>query len=265
MWVIIGRILHRAGPFVILVGCVVSWTAAVGASVPFWVSTNATVVRQRRVETVRPSPDRAEPVVVTVVGHDCRGRDFDRSGFAATVGRERGIITTLHGVVGCRSVSAQRGAATTSSLLVTMVDVARDVAFLTSVDDSVAVLGPTPRPVDRSTAKPVDDRAVVVDLGQAPVSDLASIVGGDDLTAIRERRSPDPRIRVHAPAAAGAPDTLGTPVIDAAGTIVGVRNGITRAARPLSWVLPLDELNWMPPVQNETEMDRLATLTTLLW
>jgi hypothetical protein len=263
MLVIIGRILHRAGPFVTLAGWVISWTAPVGAGVPW---TNATMLRQRRLETARPSSDRADLAVVTVVGHDCRGRDFERSGFAATVGRERGIITTLHAVVGCRSVSAQRGAATASNLVVTMVDVGRDVAFLTSADDSLtALLASTPAPVDRSGAKPADDRAMVVDLRKAPLLDLASIVWGDDLTALRERRSPDPRIRVRDAAAAGAPETLGAPAVDAAGAIVGVRNGITRAARPVSWVLPLDELDWMPPVQNETEMDRLATLTTLLW
>ena len=204
---------------------------------------------------------------MTVIGRDCRGRDFRRSGFAATVGREDGIITTLHAVVGCRTVSAEIGAATATNLLVTLVDVARDVAFLTSSDVPLSTLfEPAPRRVDRRTGAPAaEDHALVVDLRRVPVAALGSIVSADDLAVLRDRRSPDPRITIHAAAAAGAPEILGAPVFDAAGAIVGVRNGITRVTSPTSWVVPLDEIDWMPPVQNETAMDRLAALTTVLW
>jgi hypothetical protein len=220
----------------------------------------------RLAETAVELATGAEPDV-TVTGHDCRGRDFRRSGFAATVGNERGIITTLHAVVGCRSVSARIASATASNLLVTMVDVSRDVVFLTSGDVLAGPLpGSAPTPVNRPAGmRAAEDRSFVVDLRRAPVAELASIVSADDLATLRERRSPDPRITIYAATAAGAPEIFGAPVFDAAGAIVGMRNGITRATGPTSWVVPLDEIDWMPPVQNETAMDRLAALTTLLW
>ena len=228
------------------------------------IASTATV--PRRAETAVELATGAEPDV-TVIGHDCRGRDFRRSGFAATVGTERGIVTTLHAVVGCRSVSAQIGAATASNLLVTMVDVARDVAFLTSGDVLPApLLGSTPTPVNRPAGThATEDRSLVVDLRQAPAVELASLVSPDDFATLRERRSPDPRIPIYAATAAGAPEVFGAPVFDAAGAIVGVRNGVRPATGPIGWVVPLDEIEWMPPVQNETAMDRLAALTTLLW
>ena len=155
-----------------------------------------------------------------------------------------------------------------SNLLVAMVDVRRDVAFLLTDDaaNPLAAAATASTSASRFEGRGVPrNQALEIDLRRALTASIASVADVVDLPTLAERRSPDPALTIHAPAAGDAPEVLGSPALDTAGTVVGMRNGITRAARPLSWVVALDEIDWMPPIQNETEMDRLATLTTVLW
>ena len=70
--------------------------------------------------------------VFSIEAHDCRGRDLRQTGFRTLVDGVVGIVTTLHGVVGCGSVEAENGRDRLRGLGITRVDVSRDAAFLSS-------------------------------------------------------------------------------------------------------------------------------------
>ena len=184
-----------------------------------------------------------------VLGSGCRAREFVQSGFRTTIDREVGIVTTLHGVIGCRAVSAESEAEHVSGLYLSMVDVSRDVAFLTS--DALR----TDRSLRAAAGPSSIARAEAVAIG-----DLAT---SDQLTLLADRGSPRPEIVVFRPSTS-RPD-FGAPVLDAAGSIIGVENGLAGEAGVVGWVIAYQSIDWIPPVQDETQVDRLASLSTPLW
>ena len=192
-----------------------------------------------------------EDNVFNVLGNDCRGRDLLQSGFRTTVDGEVGIVTTLHGVVGCRAVAAENATERGRGLEIAMVDVSRDVAFLSS--DALR----TDRSLRVSASPPS-----VAGADAVPIRDLAT---ADQLAALTDRRSPRPEIVVFHRAGSSHHDNFGAPVLDGAGAIVGVENGVDGASGSLGWVVAYQGIEWTPPVQNEPEMDRLASLSSPLW
>ncbi len=189
--------------------------------------------------------------VFTVVGHDCLGRDLVRSGFRAIVDGEVGIVTTLHGVVGCRAVFAEDGGERVSGLEIASVDVSRDVAFLSRETPSTA------RFLRAGVGPP--------SIGGSRTVPIAALVPADELAVLGDRRSPRPEVAVFGPTRTSNPRDFGAPVLDAAGAVVGVENGVAGAFGPIGWVIPWQDIEWSPPVQNETEVDRLASQRSPLW
>lgn len=190
--------------------------------------------------------------VLRVTGHGCQGPDRIQSGFMAMVDGEAGVVTTLHGVVGCSSVVADGTGWRAEGLDIARVDVGRDVAFLTG--DTLRGARLERGPPGKGARPGLETVAV------------RSILPDDVRSAVADRRSPSLQTLVLAwPTAEGPPD-FGAPVVDAAGSIVGVENGVHAAVGLIAWIVPYRDIQWMPPVQNETEMDRLATLSTApLW
>ena len=192
-----------------------------------------------------------EDNVFRVLGTDCRGRDLVESGFRTTVDGEVGIVTTLHGIVGCAAVVADNGTERVGGLEIARVDVARDVAFLSSETlrtDRALPVSASPRPVAGAES--------------VPIMDLAT---ADQLAALTDRRSPKPEILVFHLARGPHQPNFGAPVLDGAGSIVGVENGVAGPSGSIGWVVAYEGIEWTPPVQNEPEMDRLASLRSPLW
>ena len=189
--------------------------------------------------------------VFRVVGRDCRSRDHAQAGFRTTVDGTVGIVTTLHGVVGCREVSAENSSEGVRGLEITRVDVPRDVAFLSS-----STLR-TDRALSHAALPPS-----MATVDALPIRDLVTV---DQLAALADRRSPKPEVFVRHLTGGVRPQSFGAPVLDPAGFVVGMENGVTGPSGAVAWVVAFQDLEWTPPVQNETEIDRLAGLTSPLW
>jgi hypothetical protein len=186
-----------------------------------------------------------------VVGNGCRAREFVQSGFRIIIAGQVGIVTSLHGVVGCRSVSAENRSERVAGLYLELVDVSRDVAFLSS--DTLRT-----------------DRSLRATAGQAPLAGtdavaIRELVTMEQVAALTDRRSPRPEVLVLRRSDGSRPPDFGAPMLDATGAIVGVENGLAGETGTVGWVVAYRSIEWIPPVQDETEVDRLASLSTPLW
>ncbi len=211
--------------------------------------------------------------VFSIEAHDCRGRDLRQTGFRTLVDGVVGIVTTLHGVVGCGSVEAENGRDRLRGLGITRVDVSRDAAFLSS--DSMQGEGMLRAASDSAPMTDVEAVGPGASVALEPRRRLtfrvghavrvAEIVSGDTAAALRERRSPDPGILVFSLAEAADRHDFGAPILNPAGLVVGVENGVLDGTGTAGWVVASRDIEWTPPVQNETQMDRLAALSAPLW
>lgn len=217
----------------------------------------------------------ARPFVYRLKIAGCAFTPTDRRQTGFRVQGVTGIVTALHGVADCTTVDAVTDEGEVfSELVITAVDVAHDVALLSSQElDGLTTDGfvVSPLATDELLAATVEIVGYPLGLDKQDsdrierVRDLEPldkiIPDAEEPPAFAERRSPQLDIPVFNLQAQLLPGHSGAPLLDQQGQVIGVGNGGLRGGTVnRSWAIPWRAIQWQPatiePMQKELE--RLA-------
>lgn len=188
----------------------------------------------------------------------------------------QGIVTALHGVVGCDHVTARRPETgeVHGGLRIALVDVARDVAVLqgpsltgsdglrphpTSIpaQAEVVVLG-HPAAIPTAWRMPLQ----VESLSLKP---LYAVLPAHLFSAVQQRKSPEAGVPVLRLNGNLQPGHSGAPILDSSGAVLGIGSGgLGDGTLGIGWAIPLAGIDWRPRQERETELDDLAAFEPTL-
>ena len=210
------------------------------------------------------------PQVFQIVADECsHGPRRVQTGFLAD--GHQGLITALHGVLGCNTLQARRAAdeRPISGLKIVEVDIERDVALLSSAGLQKSELlglptGPVPAPgaklwiVGHPQGFLVQHR---IDLTlESSTKYLEDLLPADRnlVQILLSRASPAIGIPVLSLTGDIQPGHSGAPILDQAGRVVGIGNGGLKGGTVgIGWGIPLVNLELVPREKRQT---RMATL-----
>lgn len=220
------------------------------------------------------------PHIYQIVARDCShsSQMIMQTGFL--VAEPVGIVTALHGVVHCQSITALPGDGVSGAKAVVLeidqVDIVRDLALLSPVPTETVVL-PTNglQTVSSSAAGALTNLCVIgyplgisaqltsqqINVRPHLHQRLADLIPSDQelLAALRDRNSPGPETQVLSLEAALTPGHSGAPIINRYNQVIGVANGglAKEGAVMISWAMPWQDIVWQPV---ETQWPALETL-----
>lgn len=228
--------------------------------------------------TVMAQQSIASPDVFKIEASDCLSGQAQavrvQTGFH--VQGDIGIITALHGVVGCQTISAHSaipGEDNIWNLQIAEADVDRDVAKLRSSIDSQENSVNTGFSISTDTSNNQYDGLYMIGhpygvyaqittqqitIGSTSSSQLQDLVPTKIIPSLAKRGSPNPKIEVISLEAHLVPGHSGAPVLNANGDLVGVGNG--GLGDELSWIIPWKEIKWQPATDVDNKLAELAKL-----
>jgi len=217
----------------------------------------------------------ANPAVWRLTSQGCTHAPTVRRQTAFRVAGVDGLVTALHGVVDCTTISAQRadGSLVLPDLTVAAVDLDHDLALLwtaalatwpqagitpTSLDHaatltaSLQIIG-YPRGLENQERTPVAGPLAIASLDEA-------IPDEEEPVAFVRRKSPLITINVLTLPALLLPGHAGAPILDEAGQLVAVAaGGLRTEAGDRSWGILWDEVSLQDAIQPEVQA-KLARL-----
>jgi len=189
----------------------------------------------------------------------CRYPPTERTLTGFRVKGQLGIVTALHGVVGCQLINAQPapgGPGPFNQLIVGKVDIDRDMALLWSkelaalpMDGLEAVAHPQPSdyqgvevigyPYGLIRQKPTIEVKIV------ETTTLGYLIPPDLIVVLNDRNSPAIDIQVLSVQAHLVPGHSGAPLLNQMGRVIGVGNGGLDLGRvEMSWAIPWYTIVW---------------------
>lgn len=200
-------------------------------------------------------------VVFQVHAFDCPGHASKRVQTGFIAGDPPGLVTTLHGVLGCKEIVADlRSKHKTFKLFEPQrVDIARDTVVYWSTDlekefragtfriprtVSPASVGPNlyvkgfpgPSPTELVRPLSIDDTRKTLD---------GFIPAGDALNKLRRRRSPSVTVPVVTVVGRMEAGDSGAPIIDSTGAVAAMGNGGLLQIRDVGWGFALETLQYV--------------------
>ncbi|NOK18724.1 trypsin-like peptidase domain-containing protein [Corallococcus carmarthensis] len=190
----------------------------------------------------------------------------------------RGIYTALHGVLGCKSLVAQgeAGAPTFADLDIEKVDVARDVALLSSpallalpavglnvAPASGASSGTSLRVRGYPLGVP-QQLSSELRLRNPPRTPLRYLVPSSVFLALNARESPSVETEVLSIEGHLTRGHSGAPILTADGeSVVGIANGgLESGAVEISWVIPFASVQLRPRTEAQARVERILATST---
>jgi hypothetical protein len=185
---------------------------------------------------------------------------FVQSGFRSVVQGQVGLVTALHGVVGCRRVvavqEAELGNSYIADLALAKFSVAHDVAFFVSprlAEQPGRPLQPAsdlrasglrvvgyPQEAARQLQHPLelfDDPRVTI---------FRQFEGSETVRRLEQRASPSVHVAVLMVRGALQSGYSGAPVFAASGSVVGIGNGgLAQGFAQINWVMPFAGIPWI--------------------
>lgn len=172
-----------------------------------------------------------------------------------------GIITALHGVVGCDHITAQHSDGTLgpfTNLRIIRVDVERDIALLGKEELDFKGRG------IRSSSQPLDSlsKAFVLghpslmsglhkmelEIGTPSIRPLKDLVPENIFGKLYRRGSPSVDVEVISVNDDLQPGHSGAPLLDVSGRVLGVANGgLAGGTLGIGWAIPFADIRWTPP------------------
>jgi hypothetical protein len=198
----------------------------------------------------------------------CKPGNRISSGYDAQVDGSPGIITALHGVVGCNQISAWNLTRQFFNLDVEKINLRKDLAFLTSSAVKAAA-----RPAIRVDSGFIGRQLQVVGYAQGlgsqwnqpltpqpdPTKLLRNILPPQVLLEFEKRQSPHPDETVLALTGALQHGYSGAPILTEDGTVVAVADGgLGGGAFEIGWAIPIQNVQWDPPQAHATQLAALA-------
>ena len=198
----------------------------------------------------------------------CKPGNRISSGYDAQVDGTPGIITALHGVVGCNQISAWNLTRQFFNLDVEKINLRKDLAFLTSGAVKAAA-----RPAIRVDSGFIGRQLQVVGYAQGlgsqwnqpltpqpdPTKLLRNILPPQVLLEFEKRKSPHPDETVLALTGALQHGYSGAPILTEDGTVVAVADGgLGGGAFEIGWAIPIQNVQWVRPQAHESQLAALA-------
>lgn len=170
------------------------------------------------------------------------------------VAGKKGIVTALHGVIGCETIIAKSGDnRVLRKLEIQQADFEHDVALL--ISEELADASANGLEVVNFAKEPNGDLHVIgyplTIRGQHRMSRIAwylfsplqDYIPEKNLTALSRRKSPDLLIDIISLEASLQPGHSGAPLLTANGQVFGVANGgLEGGAAPISWAIPWQDV-----------------------
>ena len=210
------------------------------------------------------------PHVYRITSIDC-GPDSSRyllSGAKISVNGTPGIVTALHGVVGCDSISARNSDhGTVNDLVITLIDVSHDVAFLTSsqLKDSDEYLFP-------ASTDDGDLRVIGYPMGilyqmshpqefhENKLVQLAKLIPpGEIADALADRSSPSLVSIIYSLRGVLIGGYSGAPILNSNNEVVAIAlGGLADGLPEINWATPTESLKWESLAMNRDVLDLLG-------
>lgn len=189
-----------------------------------------------------------------------------------------GIVTTLHGVIGCNDINARsyENKLIVNDLQITQVDVEHDVALLTSlqlsdtngldVTDEIPDRGSKARVVGHPQALPeLHGMSLEFDSVES-TKRLSELVPIDIRADLKSFGSPSLYIDVLSLTGDLQPGHSGAPVFDNQGFVVGVADGgLGEGKVGIGWAIPWNQIAFEPISANQGMLNDLGGSDLLFW
>lgn len=202
-----------------------------------------------------------------VVRIECPAQGRVLTGFKARVEGRVGIVTALHGVVGCPDLTAFNLNDVYSGLRIARVDLALDAAFLSSAalagegdalqtlpalhNEELRVVG-YPQGLQYQFSHRIEPQI-------PPLRRLFEMLPAAERNELESRGSPDIQETVLSLSGAIQNGYSGAPILTWDGNVVGIANGGLRGGTvDIGWAMPIWELNWEDARARESELTALA-------
>lgn len=198
---------------------------------------------------------------------ECPAQGRVLTGFKARVGDGVGIVTALHGVLGCSDLTAFNLRDSYAGLRLAKVDIALDAAFLssTALEREGEVLQTTGALGDeelRVVGYPQGLRHQFshrIELHIQPFRRLFELLPDAERNALSSRGSPDIQENVMSLSGAIQNGYSGAPILTWDGRAVGIANGGLRGGTvDIGWAMPVRDLDWEDARTRRSELMRLA-------
>ena len=199
---------------------------------------------------------------------------FAQSGFRAVVQGQVGLVTALHGVVGCGRVVAlqepELGNTYVQDLTLTKVSVTHDAAFYTSATlaqrpgQPLSPAGSSSRSGLKVIGYPQESKQQLdhpLEFFDNPRRTLSGQFASDAERKLAQRGSPSVDIEVLLVRGVLQSGYSGAPVLASTASVVGIANGgLAQGFAQINWVIPFEEIPWQPYDKNDPKIMRLVAL-----
>lgn len=205
---------------------------------------------------------------IDVVRVECPARNLVLTGFKARVAEQAGIVTALHGVVGCTKITAFNLKSSFQHLQISKVDIARDAAFLVSAEfdhsgDGLQLSkdfqGKKLRVVGYPQALGYQF-SHLVEPNLPPLRPLLTTLPDAERLQLEQRGSPDVNQTVLSLSGPIQNGYSGAPILTWAGRVIGIANGGLRGGSvDIGWAIPIGQMQWEDARLRQDELARLSS------
>jgi len=180
-----------------------------------------------------------------------------------------GIVTALHGVVGCNDLSAISESMLLKDLKIDEVDIARDLAFLSSnqlyaedglnITDQSNLYGEVRIIGHPQAISGIHEMAL--DIPRPAIRALRELVPAELWSQLQQRKSPQISVQVVSVNGNLQPGHSGAPILDTEDRAIGVASGgLGNGTLGIGWAIPISRAQWRPASTERSELSRLAKL-----
>ncbi len=196
---------------------------------------------------------------------ECANKPEQRSQTGFRVKGMKGIVTALHGVVGCRriTVKSEKGLILFSPVKIDKVDIEHDAALLTSEElerkDVEGIEVAQSVKWNSLGAVRIDGHPFGINnLGTSlvvrtpPLRILKELIPPHISSLMRNRNSPNPLINVLSIQGDILPGHSGAPILDSQNRVIAIGNGGLESGKVgISWAVPFRDIEWEPAESNK--------------
>lgn len=203
--------------------------------------------------------------VLLVEADECPSAPTARAQTGFVAAGVNGIVTALHGVVGCRHLTARQMSGSIkpiSGLRIISIDIERDMALLSRDGLALPVKGigmsyfsPTTLSKASVLGHPSHMAGIhkmELEVGDPSLRRLGDLVPSELFAKLQTRGSPSVTVHVISINDDLQAGHSGAPILDANGRVIGVANGgLAGGTLGIGWAIPFQEIRWTSPDERE--------------